>query len=160
MTVSGIDAVLLSGGSLFGLDAGGGAVSFLRQQGRGTPIRAVKIPIAVQATTFDLLNGGDKDWAACPPTGSWAGRRLRLRLPPPSPRHGRRRLWRHHRHAQGGLGSASATMASGFAVGAIVIVNAVGSPVIGAGPHFWAAPCEVGTDSAAWASPHVCRRKR
>ena len=44
MTVSGIDAVLLSGGSLFGLDAAGGAVSFLRGQGRGLRIGTTNVP--------------------------------------------------------------------------------------------------------------------
>ena len=124
MTVSGIDAVLLSGGSLFGLDAAGGAVSFLRGQGRGTPSEAASIPIAVQATTFDLLNGGDKDWGRMPPywelgwqaTAAAASGTLRSR-------HGRRRLRRRPPpRSRAGSGSASATTASGFAVGAIVVV--------------------------------------
>ena len=43
---------------------------------------------------------------------------------------------------KGGLGSASATTRDGATVGAIVIVNAVGSVTVGDGPHFWAAPFE------------------
>src|SRR5882672_8500211 len=67
MTVSGIDAVLLSGGSLFGLDAAGGALSLLRRQGRGIGVGTIKVPIVVQAIVFDLINGGDKDWGRMPP---------------------------------------------------------------------------------------------
>ena len=67
MTIGGVDAVVLSGGSLFGLDAAGGVVSWLRQQGRGVRIGSVNIPIATQAIVFDLLNGGDKEWGRMPP---------------------------------------------------------------------------------------------
>ena len=43
---------------------------------------------------------------------------------------------------KGGLGSASALTSAGYTIGAIVAVNAVGSALIGSGPHFWAAPFE------------------
>src|SRR5687768_7627527 len=46
---------------------------------------------------------------------------------------------------QGGLGSASA-VCEGFTVGALAAVNAAGSAVVGAGPWFWAAPFEEGTE--------------
>src|SRR5690606_33386413 len=62
MTIESLDAVVLSGGSLFGLDAAGGVVSYLRQQGRGVRIGPANVPIASQAIVFDLLNGGDKTW--------------------------------------------------------------------------------------------------
>jgi D-aminopeptidase len=157
MTVSGIDAVLLSGGSLFGLDAAGGAVSFLRAQGRGTRIGAVNIPIAVQATTFDLLNGGDKDWGRMPPywelgwQATAAASSAAFPLGTAGGGYGATTAT-----LKGGLGSASANTASGFAVGAIVVVNAVGSAVIGEGPHFWAASCEVGAEFGGLGQPtHV-----
>ena len=38
-------------------------------------------------------------------------------------------------------------------VGAIVVVNAVGSAVVGEGPHFWAAPCEVGAEFGGLGQP-------
>ena len=43
---------------------------------------------------------------------------------------------------KGGIGSTSAMTSSGFRVGALVAVNAVGRATIGDGPHFWAAPYE------------------
>src|SRR5262245_66638702 len=57
MTVTGLDAVVLSGGSVFGLDAAGGAIAFLREQGKGLRFGAVNIPVAAQAITFDLNDG-------------------------------------------------------------------------------------------------------
>ena len=154
MTVPGIDAVLLSGGSLFGLDAAGGAVSFLRAQGRGMRIGAANIPIAAQATTFDLLNGGDKHWGRMPPywelgwQATAAASSDAFALGTAGGGYGATTAT-----LKGGLGSASATTASGFAVGAIAVVNAVGSAVIGEGPHFWAAPCEVGAEFGGLGQP-------
>ena len=62
MTVGAVDAILLSGGSAFGLDAAGGAMAALREKGRGFQVRSVRVPIVPQAILFDLLNGGDKEW--------------------------------------------------------------------------------------------------
>src|SRR5439155_18167519 len=47
---------------------------------------------------------------------------------------------------KGGLGSASAAVAGDFTVGALAVVNAAGSAVIGDGPWFWAAPFERDTE--------------
>jgi D-aminopeptidase len=154
MTATSIDAVLLSGGSLFGLDAAGGAVSFLREQGRGMRIGSVNIPIAVQAITFDLLNGGDKDWGRMPPywelgwQATAAAAEGPFKLGTVGGGYGATTAT-----LKGGLGSASARTASGFAVGAVAVVNAVGSAIIGEGPHFWAAPFEVGTEFGGLGQP-------
>ena len=101
MTATGIDAVLLSGGSLFGLDAAGGAVSLLREQGRGMRIGTANVPIAVQAISFDLLNGGNKDWGRMPPYWELGWQATAAASADLRARHCRRRLRRHHRHAQG-----------------------------------------------------------
>jgi L-aminopeptidase/D-esterase-like protein len=144
MTAPGIDCVLLSGGSLFGLDAAGGAVSFLRAQGRGMRIGTINIPIAVQAIIFDLNNGGDKDWGRMPPYWElgWQATQTAsggaFALGTVGGGYGATTAT-----LKGGLGSASAHTASSFLVGAVAVVNAVGTAVIGDGPHFWAAPWEV-----------------
>ena len=52
MSVQGVHAILLSGGSLFGLDAAGGAVNFLREHGIGLRFSDAVIPIVSQAITF------------------------------------------------------------------------------------------------------------
>src|SRR6516225_1184336 len=66
-TVEGIDAIVLSGGSAFGLDAASGVQAYLREQGRGFRVRDARVPIVPAAILFDLLSGGDKDWGRYPP---------------------------------------------------------------------------------------------
>src|SRR5579885_3447522 len=61
-TVAGIDAIVLSGGSAFGLDAASGAQAWLREQGRGFPVGEARVPIVPAAILFDLLSGGNKNW--------------------------------------------------------------------------------------------------
>ena len=157
MTVAGIDAALLSGGSAFGLDAAGGAASLLRRQGRGIVVGTANVPIAVQAIVFDLMNGGDKDWGRMPPywelgwqaTATAAEGTFALGTAGGG-------YGANTAALKGGLGSASAVTASGFQVGAIAVVNAIGSTVVGEGPHFWAAPCEVGGEFGGLGQPaHV-----
>src|SRR5262245_13210919 len=67
MTVDRIDGLALSGGSAFGLEAGGGVQAWLREQGRGYPVRTTRVPIVPGAIVFDLLAGGDKDWGRFAP---------------------------------------------------------------------------------------------
>lgn len=143
MTRAQIDAVVLSGGSLFGLDAAGGVVNALRGTGVGLKIGSANVPIAVQAITFDLLNGGDKAWGRKPPywdlgwTATEAARDGAFALGSVGGGYGVTTAT-----LKGGVGSASMVTASGFTVGAIVVVNAVGTATVGDGPHFWAAPYE------------------
>src|SRR2546422_9099864 len=66
-TIERIDAVVLSGGSAFGLDAGTGVQAFLRERGRGFAIGDIHVPLVCGAVLFDLNNGGDKDWGRFPP---------------------------------------------------------------------------------------------
>jgi D-aminopeptidase len=145
MTVAGVDAVVLSGGSLFGLDAAGGVVNYLRNLGRGLRIGPANIPVAAQAITFDLLNGGDKDWGRKPPywdlgwEAAVAAAAGPFALGTIGGGYGASTAT-----FKGGLGSASLLTAGGYRVGAIAVVNAVGTVTVGQGPHFWAAPYEIG----------------
>jgi L-aminopeptidase/D-esterase-like protein len=66
MTVEQVDAFVLSGGSVYGLDSMGGVLAFLHDKGRGFPIGPIRVPIAPGAVLFDLLNGGDKDFGGEP----------------------------------------------------------------------------------------------
>jgi len=159
MTARGVDAVLLTGGSLYGLDAAGGAVAFLRAAGRGMRIGSINVPIAVQAIVFDLLNGGDKDWGRMPPYWELGFKATEeassgaFLLGTVGGGYGATTAT-----LKGGLGSASATTASGFIVGAIAVVNAVGSAVIGQGPHFWASPLEVDGEFGGLGQPQHLER--
>jgi L-aminopeptidase/D-esterase-like protein len=141
-TVEGIDAIVLSGGSAFGLDAASGAQAWLREQGRGFQIRDAVVPIVPAAIMFDLLNGGDKNWGRFPPyreLGYAAMKSAGADFALGSVGAG---LGATTATLKGGVGSASAKTKGGVTVGAIVVVNAVGTTTIGDGPHFWAAPFE------------------
>jgi L-aminopeptidase/D-esterase-like protein len=140
-TVQGIDAIALSGGSAFGLDAASGVQAWLAEQGRGFAVRSARVPIVPGAILFDLLNGGDKAWGRFPPyreLGYAAAAAAGIDFPLGSAGAG---LGATTVNLKGGLGSASAAC-GGFTVGALVAVNAVGSVVVGGGPWFWAAPFE------------------
>lgn len=141
-TVEGIDAIVLSGGSAFGLDAASGVQAYLREQGRGFRIRDAVVPIVPAAIMFDLLNGGDKNWGRYPSyreLGYEAAKSAGADFALGSAGAG---LGATTATLKGGVGSASATTADGITVGALVVVNAVGSTIVGEGPHFWAAPFE------------------
>jgi L-aminopeptidase/D-esterase-like protein len=145
-TVERIDAIVLSGGSGYGLDAASGVQAWLRERGRGFKIRDVIIPIVPQAICFDLLNGSDKEWGRYPPYRDLAFAACEdasrdFTLGSTGGGYGATTV-----DLKGGLGSASALTASGFTVGAVVVVNAVGSAVIGGGPHFWAGGLEEGDE--------------
>lgn len=61
-----VDALVLAGGSAFGLGACDGVMAGLRAAGRGFAVGPVRVPIVPGAILFDLLNGGDKDWDESP----------------------------------------------------------------------------------------------
>ncbi len=66
-TIERIDAIALSGGSAFGLDAASGVQAYLRSIGRGYVVGTARVPLVPGAILFDLLNGGNKDWGRYPP---------------------------------------------------------------------------------------------
>ncbi|MET7288652.1 P1 family peptidase [Streptomyces sp. NPDC005573] len=130
--VRGIDAVVLTGGSAYGLDAATGVMAWLEEQGRGVPVGADPahvVPVVPAACVFDLGRGGDfrarpdaalgraavEAAAATGPgapvaegcVGAGTGAAAGL--------------------LKGGVGSASAVLGSGITVAALVVVNAAGS---------------------------------
>lgn len=155
MTVEVVDAIALSGGSAFGLDAASGVQAWLRRRGRGFAVGGVSVPLVPQAICFDLLNGGDKDWGLYPPYRDLAYRACdaageAFGLGTAGAGFGATTV-----NLKGGIGSASAVTETGFAVGALAVVNSLGSAVVGAGPHFWAAPWERGAEFGGLGSKPV-----
>ena len=140
-----VDALVLSGGSAFGLDACSGVADGLRAIGRGFAVGSQRVPIVPGVILFDLLNGGDKGWGRNPYYGlglaalEAAGGAFDLGTAGAGygATTGR---WK------GGLGSASVVLDSGVTVAALVAVNALGSVTVGAGRQFWAAPWEMGEE--------------
>jgi L-aminopeptidase/D-esterase-like protein len=143
-TVEAVDAIALSGGSAFGLEAGGGIQAWLAEQGRGFAVRDAVIPIVPGAICFDLLNGGDKNWGRFAPyrdLGYAAAVAAGTDFALGSIGAG---LGATTANYKGGLGSASAATPAGVRVAALAVVNAVGTVTVGDGPWFWAAPFEIG----------------
>jgi D-aminopeptidase len=141
-TVEGIDAIALSGGSAFGLDAASGVQALMRENGRGFRVREARVPIVPGAILFDLLNGGDKGWERHPPyreLGYEAGRNAGGEFALGSVGAG---LGATTANLKGGVGSASGRTKGGVTIGALAVVNAFGSVTVGDQPHFWAAPFE------------------
>ncbi|WP_373051127.1 P1 family peptidase [Thalassovita aquimarina] len=144
-TVEQVNALVLSGGSAFGLDAASGVADALRAQGCGFAVGDQLVPIVPGAILFDLINGGDKDWPENPykRLGAEALSNASPQFDLGSVGAGAGATTANFK---GGLGSASVTLPSGHTVGALVAVNALGSAVVGEGPHFWAAPFEQGDE--------------
>jgi D-aminopeptidase len=144
MTVQHIDALVLGGGSAFGLDAAGGVQAALREDGRGFAVAGTRVPLVPQAILFDLANGGDKKWGRFSPYRDlgYAAARAATSGPVPLGSVGAG-MGATTATVKGGLGSASTITGSGYTVSALVAVNALGSPLIGDGPWFWAAPFEI-----------------
>lgn len=141
-TVQTVDALVLSGGSAFGLDAASGVQAGLREMGRGFAVGPHRVPIVPAAILFDLINGGDKGWGRYPPyreLGYTALLGAAADFETGSVGAGTGALTATFK---GGLGTASSVLESGFTVSALVTVNALGSATIGDTRHFWAAPFE------------------
>lgn len=144
-SVAEVDALVLSGGSAYGLDACSGVVDGLRAAGRGFKIGPATIPLVPGAILFDLLNGGAKDWDENPyrelgraaledasdsfqlgTVGAGTGALTGM--------------------LKGGLGSASLRLPDGSTVGALVATNPVGAVTTAGDKHFYAAPFEIGDE--------------
>ena len=131
--VQGMHAVLLTGGSAFGLSAASGVVRYLEEQGIGYPVGSARIPIVPAAVLFDLnlitgdvRPGPEEGYSACESTssgsveegsvgagtGATVGKALGTRYA-----------------IKGGVGTASIDLGQGIVVGALVAVNAYGSVV-------------------------------
>jgi L-aminopeptidase/D-esterase-like protein len=126
-----VHALVLGGGSAFGLDAAGGVMAWLAARDRGFTIGSAIVPIVPQAILFDLLNGGDKDWGMEPPywrLGHRATEAANLDVALGNAGAG---LGAKAGALKGGLGSASVVIEElGVTVGALVAVNSVGDTLL------------------------------
>lgn len=139
--VTEVDALVLSGGSAFGLDAASGVANALRAAGRGFPVGNQRVPIVPAAILFDLLNGGDKSWHHNPYAAlgetAWQARSSDFALGSIGAGTGATTA-----DMKGGLGSASLVLDNGLTVGALVAANPNGSVIQNGQPHFWASAFE------------------
>jgi L-aminopeptidase/D-esterase-like protein len=125
-----VDAILLTGGSAFGLGAADGVMRYLREQGRGWPTRVLPVPIVAAAALYDLGTGepvwpdGDAGYSAClaavehvdvgvGAVGVGTGATFR-------------KVWTGLPPLQGGIGIANVSAGDAGKVYAVVAVNAIG----------------------------------
>ncbi len=129
-TVEAINAILLSGGSAFGLDAASGVVKFLEEKGAGFEVRGIRIPIVCAAILYDL-GLGDPHIRPGPECGYAAAKAAS----PDPVREGNvgagagctvGKLLGPENSMKSGIGSWSFRRADGLVVGALAAVNAVG----------------------------------
>jgi len=166
--VQSVHGIVLSGGSAFGLDAAGGAQAALREQNKGLMLRNHCIPIVPTAILFDLTNGGDKNWGKFSPyrdLGYEAVQNAGTKFDIGSFGAGYGALTGGPgKGLKGGLGSASTILDNGITVGALAAVNAMGSPTVGEGRNFWAAPFELNDEFGGFgisrAAPHEANNMR
>ena len=152
-SVESIDAITLSGGSAFGLDAASGVQSWLRQNGRGFAIGSVRIPIVPGAIIFDLINGGDKDWGKHSPYRDFgwdAAENASSEFATGSVGAGTGAITAG---LKGGLGSASIVLENGVTIAALFAVNCLGSCTFGETKHFHAAMFEHGEEFGGHGAP-------
>jgi L-aminopeptidase/D-esterase-like protein len=132
-TIDVAHAIVLAGGSAYGLAAADGVMRWLEAQGRGVPVGPVRVPIVPAAVLFDLLVGdssvrpdasaGERACAAAVPiaqaaigsVGAGSGATVGKLLGP-------------DRAMRGGVGIATLT-AGGYQMAAVVVVNAMGDVV-------------------------------
>lgn len=146
--VHAVNAIVLAGGSVYGLAAADGVAAWLGAKGIGygmgpRPPGVPPSPIVPGAILFDLPHGGDKAWGLDPPyrrLGIEAVERASdtFRLGTAGAGYGA-----FSGGIKGGTGSASVVSSDGFTVGAIVAVNSAGSTVAPGTRTFWAAPYEM-----------------
>ncbi|MGB0926295.1 MAG: P1 family peptidase [Pikeienuella sp.] len=137
-----VDALVLSGGSAFGLDAASGVMDALASAGRGHQVglgaNTTRVPIVPAAILFDLLNGGDKNWGTQSPYRQLGTEALRNADADFTLGTSGAGVGATTAGLKGGLGSASLVLETGATVGALVAVNAIGS-VAAENGCFWAA---------------------
>lgn len=161
-SVETVNAIVLSGGSAFGLDAASGVQAALRERGIGFLVGGFRVPIVPTAILFDLRNGGDKDWGRYPPyreLGYDAVQAASLDFSIGTSGAGTGAL---SAGLKGGLGSASTLLDSGITIGALAAVNPTGSVTVGRSRHFWASPFEIGDEfgGLGYPSPFPADAKR
>ena len=143
--VEAVDAIVLSGGSVYGLAAADGVVAWLGARGRGYGLveGIPRSPVVPGAILFDVANGGDKNWGEAPPyrelgRAAITAADLDFALGTAGAGFGAMAGG-----LKGGTGSASVVTTDGYTVGAVVAVNSWGSVIAPGGRTFWAAPFEL-----------------
>lgn len=145
--VDAVDAIVLAGGSVYGLAAADGVAAAMGAEGRGFALTDVpgapRSPVIPAAILYDLANGGNKAWGDAPPYAilgkrAYAARGKRVSLGNVGAGFGAKAG-----SLKGGQGSASIVTADGFTIAALACVNCWGSTTMPGQHAFWAHPFEI-----------------
>ncbi|MGI9463982.1 MAG: P1 family peptidase, partial [Aestuariivirgaceae bacterium] len=149
-----IHGLVLSGGSVFGLDAAGGVTAALAARGIGFTFgdQPLPCPVVPSAILFDLTNGGNKAWGDTPPYRELGAAACTAAGGTFALGNAGAGLGAVAGNLKGGLGSASAVIGN-ITVGALVAVNSFGSATDPRTGDLWAAPFEIGDEFGARRSP-------
>ncbi|QNL19418.1 P1 family peptidase [Hyphobacterium sp. CCMP332] len=146
--VDAVDALVLSGGSSYGLAAADGVAGVLGAQRRGFELMSspdVPVsPIVPAAILYDLANGGDKHWGELPPYASLGRAAVQAASGAVTLGRAGAGYGASAGTLPGGIGSASIQTGDGYTIGAIVAVNCFGAVKVPGTEAFWAAPFEIG----------------
>lgn len=148
--VDAVDAIVLAGGSVYGLGAADGVAAAMGAEGKGFALvaraDAPPSPVIPAAILYDLANGGDKAWGANPPynalgRAAYAARRREVPLGNAGAGFGALAG-----ALKGGQGSASVVTQDGFTIAALACVNCFGATTMPGQRAFWAWPYEIGME--------------
>ncbi len=145
--VDAVDAVVLSGGSVYGLAAADGVVAAMGAEGRGFALIETpgvpRSPVVPGAILYDLANGGNKAWGEAPPYALLGKRAYAARSSTVALGNVGAGLGAQAGAFKGGQGSASMVTSDGFTIAALACVNCWGSPTMPGSRAFWAWPFEI-----------------
>lgn len=145
--VDAVDAIVLAGGSVYGLGAADGVVAAMGAEGKGfglvtTPGVPVS-PVVPAAILYDLANGGDKTWKDAPPYAALGRAAYAARSEDVPLGNAGAGLGARAGAVKGGQGVASIVTHDGFTIGALACVNSWGSALIPNSRAFWARHFEI-----------------
>jgi L-aminopeptidase/D-esterase-like protein len=145
--VDAVDAVVLAGGSVYGLGAADGVVAAMGAEGKGYGLVATPgvpvSPVVPAAILYDLANGGDKAWGDAPPYAALGRAAYAALGEEVALGNAGAGLGARAGAVKGGQGVASIVTHDGFTIGALACVNCWGSPLIPGSRAFWAHPFEM-----------------
>ena len=145
--VDAVDAVVLAGGSVYGLGAADGVAAAMGAEGRGFALIDLpgvpRSPVIPAAILYDLANGGNKAWGDAPPYAALGKRAYAARSRDVKLGNAGAGLGAKAGVLKGGQGSASIVTSDGFTIAALACVNSWGSTTIPGSRAFWAHAFEI-----------------
>jgi L-aminopeptidase/D-esterase-like protein len=146
--VDAVDAIVLAGGSVYGLAAADGVAAAIGAEGKGFALIDLpgvpRSPVVPAAILYDLANGGNKAWGEAPPYAALGKRAYAARTRDVQLGNAGAGMGARAGALKGGQGSASIVTADGFTVAALACVNCWGSTTLPGQRAFWAHAFEIG----------------